>query len=309
MCRAAKVGQRAVRIANSLVNLFILTVILLLISFSAYAIWDSNQIHSAASAENYERYKPTVESETASFADLQAINPEVFAWLTVYGTNIDYPLVQGPNNLKYINTDARGGHALSGAIFIDYRSSQNFSDFSTILYGHHMENQVMFGEIPQFSDPGYFNARRYGALYADGRELGLEFFAFLHADAYDFEIFRVNIREPETRQAYLNLLLEMATHTRPDVSVTVDDRIVLLSTCSPGSTNGRDILVAKISDTVYSNPFDIEEMDNFRITPQIGSLPGLWEQAPLWMKAGLAAMVILLMLSAAVLIYTKLNMH
>ena len=297
----AKIARRTIRITNGLVNLFVLTVILLLLAFSCYAIWDSGQVHGAASATNYELYKPTVESETASFADLQAINPDVFAWLTVYGTNIDYPVAQGENNIRYINTDARGRHSLSGAIFLDYRSGPNFTDFSSILYGHHMEGQVMFGEIAQFSDRSYFEVRRYGALYVDGREQGLEFFAFVHADAYDFDVFRLNITEQEQQQAYLDLLLDRAIHSRQDVSVTVNDKIVLLSTCSANSTNGRDILIAKITDSVPSNPFEIDETESPHTIPVIDELA----KAPLWMKISLAAMTLLLLVLTPVLVYTK----
>ena len=307
MGAAAKVGigRRSIRIANGFVNLFVLIVILQLLAFSCYAIWDSGQVHSAASARNYTLYKPTVENETASFEDLQALNPDVFAWLTVYGTNIDYPVVQGENNIRYINTNAKGGHSLSGAIFLDYRSGPNFVDFSSILYGHHMENQVMFGEIASFSNRNYFEARRYGMLYVDGEEYGLEFFAFVHADAYDFDVFRVGISEPEDKEAYLNLLMQMAAHTRPDIPVTVNDKIVLLSTCSPNSTNGRDILIAKITDTTYPDPFEAEETDNPRTIPMIDELSGFWIRTPQWMKIGMAVMLALLITLTVILIYTK----
>jgi len=302
---AATAGRRAIRIANGFVNLCVLTLILLLLAFSSYAIWDSGQVHSSASAKNYEIYKPTDESETASFADLQAINPDVFAWLTVYGTNIDYPVVQGQNNIRYINTDARGRHSLSGAIFLDYRNGPNFSDFSSILYGHHMENNVMFGEIGLFSDQSYFNARQYGMLYINGQAYGLEFFAFVHADAYDFDVFRVNMPEQSEQEAYLNLLMQVAMHTRQNVPVTVNDRIVLLSTCSSDSTNGRDILVGKIIDTVPRDPFEKEEAERSHTIPMVDELSGLWSQIPLWLKYSAAAMMLLLILPAIILTYTK----
>lgn len=307
MRTAAKVEivRKAIRIANSFVNLSVLIVVSLLLAFSCYAIWDSGQVHSAASAGNYTLYKPTAEDEGASFEDLRANNPDVFAWLTVYGTNIDYPVVQGQNNIKYVNTDAKGKHSLSGAIFLDYRSGPNFSDFSSILYGHHMENQVMFGEIARFSNKNYFDAHRYGALYIDGKEHGLEFFAFAHTDAYDFKVFRVNITEQEDKQAYLDLLMQIATNTRDDVSVTTDDRIVLLSTCSSDSTNGRDILVAKITDTVPDNPFEIKEADSPRTIPSIDELSDVWTRTALWIKICIAGVLPLLILTVLVLKYTK----
>ena len=299
------IGRRAVRITNGIVNLFVLSAILLLLALGGYAMWDSNQVHAAASSRQYERYKPTIESESASFADLQAINPDVFAWLTVYGTNIDYPVVQGENNMRYVNTDARGRHSLSGAIFLDSRSGPNFSDFSSIVYGHHMENQVMFGEIALFNDRSYFEARRYGMLYFEGREQGLEFFAFVYADAYDTTVFRNQITEPEEQQAYLDMLLQRAIHTRSDVPVTINDRIVLLSTCTPNSTNGRDILIGKITNETPSNPFRTEQMATVIPLPGIDTLSNLWIGAGLWVQISIAAFLLLLILSVILLIFTK----
>ena len=247
----AKTGIRA---ANFMVDTFVIIVILLLLAFGCYAMWDSNQIHNAASPTRYERFKPTTDDNGAGFRQLQEINPDVIAWLNVYGTNIDYPVVQGRDNIKYVNTNAEGRHSLSGAIFLDYRNSPDFTDFNNILYGHHMENRVMFGEITSFADADYFNARRHGYLYVDGQRHGLEFFAYVQADANDTRVFRANITDYEGKQNYLDMLMDMASITR-DVSVTADDRIVLLSTCSPNSTNGRDILVGRIINFVPVNRF------------------------------------------------------
>jgi len=299
MSIAAKAGIRVIRIANGLINTFVLIVILLLLAFGCYTLWDSGQVYGAANSRHYEMFKPTAENGDKPFKELQAINPDVFAWLTVYGTNIDYPVVQGKDNIKYVNTSAEGKHSLSGAIFLDYRSSPDFSDFSSILYGHYMDASAMFGEIGMFSDEDYFNARKYGTIYYGGQEHGLEFFAFLHADAYDNSVFRVKVTGEDEQQAYLQLLMEMAMHTRADVPVTIDDRIVLLSTCSSDSTNGRDILIGKIIEEIYDNPFAKEETKPPMAIPVIDELNDSWMQASLLIKAliiGLPCILVLLML-------------
>ncbi|MCL2287089.1 MAG: class B sortase [Firmicutes bacterium] len=280
-----KIGIITIRAVNGTINTFVLVIILLLLAFGCYALWDSGQVYSNASHSRYERYKPTIENEGVSFEQLQAINPDVLAWLTVYGTNIDYPMVQGLDNMRYVNTSAEGRYSLSGAIFLDYRNSPDFSDFNNITYGHHMESRAMFGEIALFSDKSYFDARKYGKLFVDGKEYGLEFFAFVHTGAGDREIFRVNIVEQEARQAYLDLILDMAINTRKDVSVTAEDRIILLSTCSPNSTSGRDILVAKIVEDIQSDPFEVIPAETPpSVIPTIDKLPDLWEQVMGWIK-------------------------
>ena len=302
---AAKAGKKTIRLVNGIVDTAVMVMIFLLIAVGFYAIWDSKQVYQAANAVRYEAYKPTEENEGVSFEELKSINPDVFAWLTVYGTNINYPVAQGGDNMKYVNTNAEGKYSLSGAIFMDYRCSGDFSDFSSILYGHHMEKSAMFGEIGNFADKSYFEGRRYGTLYYGGRERGVEFFAFLHTDAYDDTVFRTNVTKKETQEAYLDRLFELALHTR-EVSVTTEDRIVLLSTCSSASTNGRDILVGKITDKAYGDPFEANEPDDSKITLAVDALADLWTQIPDWMKiVAIATPIVLFMLLVSLIMNNK----
>jgi len=141
----------------------------------------------------------------------------------------------------------------------------------------------MFGEIGSFVQKSYFDARQYGQLYYDGKEYGIEFFNFLHTHAYDGTVYKTRITEREAKQAYLERLLEIAIHTR-DLDVTADDRIVLLSTCSETSTNGRDILIGRISDELFENPFNTGETDNIINAIGVDRIVSIWGKLPLWLK-------------------------
>ena len=254
---AEKAGRRTIKAISEVVNFTVLLVIVLLLAYAGYSLWDSKQIYRSAEKSNYAVYKPTVENEGKSFRELQLINADVIAWLSVYGTNIDYPVTQGEDNQKYINLNAEGQYSLSGSLFLDSGNHRDFMDFNSIVYGHHMEKKAMFGEIGNFAEKTMFDAHRYGNLYVDGKDYGIEFFAFMHADAYDSKVFSPNI-EGEARKEYLDGLFEKAIHKRA-VRVSADDRIVLLSTCSSSSTNGRDILLGKITDVTFADPFFTEE--------------------------------------------------
>ena len=302
MSGAAKGGRKMIRLMNSAVDMAVLIAVMLLIVVGCFAIWDSKQVYQAADATRYEVFKPTVENGSLSFAELKAINPEVFGWLTVYGTHIDYPIVQGQDNMKYVNTNAKGEYSLSGSVFLDYSCAVDLSDFSSLFYGHHMERGAMFGDIENFAEKSYFENHLYGALFYDEREHGLEFFAFLHVDAYDGSVFRTKIIGREAQQEYLEHLLALATHTR-DIPVTPDDRIVLLSTCSSTSTNGRDILVGRITDEVFADPFIMKETDNVKIALTVDGLPDLWAGVPLWGKAA----IVVLPLSLLILLSMKIK--
>lgn len=291
MSVAAKIGKKAILFANGIVNTAVMIIILLLIAIGCYAIWDSDQVFQTANASRYELYKPDIKGESKSFAELQAINPDIFGWITVYGTHIDYPLVQGADNMHYVNTNAEGEYSLSGAIFLDNRCSRDFLDFSSVIYGHHMEKQAMFGEIGNFNDKQYFDARKYGSLYYNGKQHGLEFFAIFHADAYDNTVFRTGITDREDQQAYLEMLLKIATNTR-DIQVTADDKIVLLSTCSASSTNGRDILLGRITDELYEDTFKTNETENIiKKILMVDKLTSLWPEISVWLQFALIGLL------------------
>ena len=258
--RVNDLGRRVIWLINGIVNLAVLIAIVLLSAFAGYALWDSKQLYSSADKAHYEAYKPTAEAGGASFEELRIINPEVIAWLTVYGTNIDYPVVQSDDNMKYVNTNAEGQYSLTGAIFLGAGFCGDFCGFESMLYGHHMEGNVMFGEIADFVGKEMFDTHKYGNLYFDEKDHGLEFFAFVQTDAYDGTIFTANVQEEKGKQSFLDHLRSKAVHWR-DIGIALDDRIVLLSTCSSSSTNGRDILAGRITDEVFKDIFEKAKTD------------------------------------------------
>jgi len=278
-------GRKGIRLLDSIINLMVLLLFLAGTAVGVYALWDSRQLYQEAEAERYEQYKPTA-GDDLTFTQLRQINPDVFGWLTVYGTHIDYPLVQGEDNVTYVNTSVTGESLLSGSIFLDYRNRQDFSDFNSIIHGHHMERQIMFGDIGQFAQKTYFEEHQYGNLYVDGQDYGIEFFAFLHADAYDRTIYSPAITG-EGRQDYLEYLLDAAMYTR-QISVGTSDHLVLLSTCASDATNGRHILAGKLG-TAVEDPFRKETSWEFGGR----NLRGWLRRIPVWLWAILLLVLLL----------------
>ena len=272
--------RKTIQILNSVVNYGLLVFVIVLLLVASYALWDSKQLYAAASQSNYTAFRPTAANEGRSFKELQALNPEVFSWITVYGTHIDYPVVQAKTNMKYVNTNAEGSYSLSGAIFLDCDNNKDFSDFVSILYGHHMQKQTMFGEVGSFVDRAFFDSHQYGNLYFDGRDHGIEFFAFLHIDAYDKQVLWPNVSDG-SQQVYLDNLMAQAIHVR-NIRVAPEDHLVLLTTCSPRTTNGRDVLVGRISNEVFENPFPSADSGATGNLIKVDGLISLLEQIPLW---------------------------
>ena len=244
-----KTAKFIVRMIDHMVNLTALLLILIVMFLSCYMLWDSNQVYQAADAKNYEAYIPT-EKHTKSFEELQKINPDIIGWIRVNDTNINYPLLQAEDDDTYMNTDAEGKYSLSGSIFLHCANKPDFSDFNNMIYGHHMEKHKMFGEVGMFTDKTYFEKHPYGNLFFDGKDHGVEFYALIQADAYNERIFSICPDDPKAKQAYLQEILDNALYKR-NFEITQNDHLVLLITCTSELTNGRNILVGKLSDQIY----------------------------------------------------------
>lgn len=217
---------------------------------------ETGELASGESENIFER--PMMEGDYG-FEELREINPDVFGWINIFGTNIDYPLVQDRNgNLRrYEHTNARGEPSMAGAIFLDTRNNTDLYDFNTIIYGHDMARNVMFGEINLFRQENVFDAHRYGMIFNGETHYGIELFAFLIADAHDFEIYNPTLSDPVAKAAFLErIATESDQYRELDGGVSIDDRIVLLSTCTRNAPNLRYILVGRIVEHVPIDPFD-----------------------------------------------------
>lgn len=225
-------------------------VLILVLLYSGYALWDTWRIYEGAGVdESLLQYKPLPQGTGGNdFAELLAINPDVCAWLTVDGTNIDYPVVQGDDNVAYVNTDVYGEFSLSGSIFLDARNERDFSDPYSLIYGHHMEGNVMFGELSNFSEATYFEEHPSGTLLLPDTSYCIVFFACLSADAYDEQMFGPGQLTGEDMSSLLERVRAEALQYR-EVGVSEDDKVLALSTCSSAATNARTIVLGKLVET------------------------------------------------------------
>ena len=249
-----KTPRAMIKMTEKIVDLMVMLLLLIVLLYGGYSMWDTNRMYSFASSTAYAAYRP-VRGEEIGFEQLQEENSNIFGWLSVFGTNIDYPLLQGSDNLRYVHTNARGEPAMSGAIFLDFRNDQGLTDFNNIIYGHDMARGAMFGDIANFEQDYFFETRRYGMVFTGIEYYGLEIFAFLLVDAHDSEIYNPTMVNLEVKEAFLQRIATDATQFH-DIDITVNDRLIILSTCTPTITNGRHILIARLLDEVPEDTFD-----------------------------------------------------
>ena len=165
---------KVIKAGNKILEILAALFIILMLLYGAYSLWDTCQINRRAFISGeLMKYKPAGKmDESPSLQELQKINPDVCAWLTVDGTKIDYPVVQGETNLEYINQDIYGEFALSGSIFLDKDNSPDFSNRKSILYGHNMKDGSMFQGLHKYENEQYLETHNKVYLYLpDGQSL------------------------------------------------------------------------------------------------------------------------------------------
>ena len=237
---------------NALFSLIVLLCFFVVAAYAGYALWDNSQVYAAAEnvRDGLLQLKPPEDpegEEGPTFEELKAINPDVYAWVTLDNTNIDHPVLQGQDNLTYVNRDVYGNFALAGSIFLDSRNDSSFSDPYSLLYGHHMENSGMFGDLALYKEEDFFQENSTGYLITPEGVYDLEIFASLVVSASDQYIFDPEIWHTEEAAALAHVK-ENALYLRENIFQDLDEnsRILALSTCSGEFSDARTVVLAKM---------------------------------------------------------------
>lgn len=241
-----KISKLILNIANKLISFVVVLSLCISGVYAGYALWDNSLIYAAVDDVQADMLKLKPEDESPSFEELLAINPDVRAWITLDGTNIDHPVLQGKTNLTYINTDVYGDFSLAGSIFLDSRNDGNFHDTYTLLYGHHMENSKMFGDLSLYKDESFFRENKTGTLILPDRVYKLEIYACLIVPSSEERIFN-----PERWQGKIDDLIQFANNNalylnQKGINMTLDanQQILALTTCSSEFTDARTVILA-----------------------------------------------------------------
>lgn len=229
---------RFVKKTNKLIDSAIKIIILLLLVLATYGLWDNWVVaHKTVDYKN----------RADELAQLHKMNPDVVGWLVIDDTNIDYPLLIGQTNQDYLSADEYGNYSVSGSLFLDYRNDKEFTDFTTLIYGHNMTGGKMFSDLLKFEDETYFNTHTTGTLYTLEDEKSIEIKILLKTNAYDYTIFNPKHESKSARTDFLSYIHKKAIFQN-NAEISIDDKLLVLSTCEMSVTNGRIVVIAKSNE-------------------------------------------------------------
>lgn len=246
-----KKAAMAARVGNRILSIMAGILILLMLSYGVYSLWDTYKIYANSFAdEELLKFRPTDDREdNPTLKDLKKLNPDVKAWIQVPKTNIDYPVVQGQDDMEYINKNVYGEFELSGAIFLSCLNKDDFSDPYNLVYGHNMKNGGMFADVADFTNKEYFETHQKGKLYLTDATRKIRFFACMKVTAADAKIYHPDGYRKENLKDLLDYIQANAVQYR-DVNVADENSLIALSTCSEAETNGRVVLIGKLEREV-----------------------------------------------------------
>lgn len=237
---------------------FVLLAASLLFMYGMYVLYDifyTNQ--SAFVSYDLLQYRPVQtydedgNAKSEGFDELKKINPDTVGWLELFGTHINYPVVQGNDDLEYLNKDIYGNTTLTGSIYLSAGNSAGFDDWYNIIYGHHMENGAMFGDIDKYLDKDYFDTHNSGVLQTEEGTYDLRIFACISTDSYNGTIYNTDSGAEDLYPELKDYINEHAVNV--SALPEQNDSLLALSTCTDAVTNGRIVLFASLEPHDPSN--------------------------------------------------------
>ena len=218
-----------------------------------YSQWQSDK--KEETYQELRQEKGQGRNASHDFSQLQKQNPDIYAWIQVPNTKVDYPVLQSEEDNYYLSRDINKQDSKSGSIYSNGCNNKDMEDAITIFYGHDMKAHTMFGSLHLFDEAAFFEENATILVETpEALRTYVIYGVYNYNDNYIPSVFAVN--EAQGVQDFIDSLEECAkegdkiTHVRQGETLTADDKILVLSTCISGQDDRRFLVVAKLADTV-----------------------------------------------------------
>ena len=179
------------------------------------------------------------------FSTLQEINKDTIGWLTVNNTRIDYPVVQAKDNDYYLRRDYYQNKNRHGWIFMDYRNNPDELNENTIIYGHNLANQTMFGTLRYALNSYWYKKSANQIITFNTPNENMKFQIFsIYTIPTTNDYLDITFPTTDAYQAYIDLVKGRSIYDF-NIEVTTGDKILTLSTCANGNDK-RLVIHAKL---------------------------------------------------------------
>lgn len=165
---------------------------------------------------------------------LRQVSSDVLGWISIPGTEVDYPLLALNNNRDGLTRTWDGKKSSAGSIFLECKNQRDFSDFNTLIYGHYMKNGTMFGSLKHYAQPDYLAEHPFIYIVTEDSVRRYEVFSAYEASVVS-DTYRLYFEDDARRQSSLDHYVNSAA-VDTGIIPEVDDNILTLSTCMGNGT-------------------------------------------------------------------------
>ena len=162
------------------------------------------------------------------------VSEDIYAWIYIPNTNVDYPVFQHPtDNAYYLEHNVDGSEGYPGCIYTENYNFKDFSDPQTVIYGHNMRDGTMFSDLHKYEDEQFFDENKYVFIYTEQTVYVYKIFAAYQTNNAH-QLLNYDFSKKENLLNYLENVRALESELKlfdDDVVFSGDDKVLTLSTC------------------------------------------------------------------------------
>lgn len=176
------------------------------------------------------------------FEVLNQENQDIVGWIYLENSPINYPVVQSNDNEYYLHRLINGEYNLAGSIFMDYRNNSNLEDNNTIIYGHNMKNNTMFGSLQEYKEQEYYENHKTIYYFTPKKNYAIELIAG-YTISVESDIY--NLADIDKKE--LTDIISKSDFTS-DIELKENDKLITLSTCAYEYDGARYVVIGILKE-------------------------------------------------------------
>lgn len=179
---------------------------------------------------------------SVDFSVLKQENEDIVGWLYLEDSPINYPVVQSNDNDYYLRRLVNGEYNIAGSLFMDYRNDSNLEDDNTIIYGHNMKNNTMFGSLQEYKSQDYYDNHKVMYYFTSEKNYIIELFTG-YTISVESDIYDLSVIDSSKLEEWIS-----KSDFESNTKVTEEDKIITLSTCAYEYDGARYVVMGVLKE-------------------------------------------------------------
>jgi len=235
------------------INIIFMILLMGILLVSSFFLYKNNK-EDKKQEEIFEELTTIAENENNEESqedeiDIQKLyeqNPDIIGWIRIDNTNIDYPVMQTKDRPSfYLRRNFYKEYSYWGTPFLAENCDIGMSD-NLIIYGHHINNNRLFGELENYKKEDYYKNHKYIKFYTIEEKQKYEIIAVFKTIAYKgFDYYHfINCNNQKEYNDFIDKCKKLSFYNI-DNTANYKEKLITLSTCEYSQKNSRLVIVAK----------------------------------------------------------------